>query len=68
MSLIKDNQIRFILAENYILIDCPRPEIARELTLKLLIETIKKEDLELAPTAERIEGTASDIINYILAK
>lgn len=59
-------QIRFLLGGEFILIHCPRPEVARELTLKMLIETIKTDDLDLAPTAERLENNKSELVDYLL--
>lgn len=58
-------KIRFILAEDLILLHCPDSEVGRELTLELLVSVIESSDLELAPRSEVLENKRSSIIRYI---
>ena len=58
-------KIRFILAEDLILLHCPDNEFARILTLELLVSVIESNELELAPRAEVLANKRSSIIQYI---
>jgi hypothetical protein len=58
-------KIKFILAEDLLLIHCPDKEVARHLTLEMLIKVIESENLELAPRAESMVNDKFAIIDYI---
>lgn len=58
-------KIRFILAEDLILLHCPDSEFARNLTLDLLVSVIESKELELAPRAEVLDNKRASIIRYI---
>lgn len=58
-------KIRFILAEDLILIHCPAKDVARHLTLEMLLKVIESKDLELAPHAESLVNDKYAIVEYI---